>query len=135
MAVSSEYVDWLAERFAPLGPVTRKRMFSGVCLYVDDAVVAVVLGGGLFFKSDDGNAAAFDAEGCEPFRYSRGDREITVNSFRRCPDAALDDDDVMLDWARISLEAGRRAATEKARKAARKKGVAKKARAKKVHDT
>lgn len=120
MAVSPEYIAWLEERFAPLGPLNRKRLFGGVCFYVEDAMFAVVLMDTLYFKSDGETAAAFDAEGCEPFRYEKQGGMTVVNAFRRCPDSALDDDEALVDWARVGLAAGRRAAAEKARKAARK---------------
>lgn len=125
MAVSAEYIAWLEERFAPLGPLSRKRLFGGVCFYIDDAMFAVVLADTLYFKSDAETAPLFDAEGCPPFQYKKRGGMTTVNAFRRCPDAALDDDDAMLHWAHVGLEAGRRAAAEKARKAAAKKRKAK----------
>jgi len=120
MAVSSEYIAWLEERFHPLGPLTRKRLFGGVCFYVEDAMFAVVLMDTLYFKADDKTAVMFDEAGCEPFEYEKKGGITKVPAFRRCPDSALDDDIELLDWARLGIEAGRRAAIEKARKAARK---------------
>ncbi len=121
MAVSPELMEWLAERFAPLGPVHRKRLFGGMCFYLDDAMFAAVLRDTLYFKCDDDTAAAFDAAGCEPFEYDKQGGTTVVPAFRRCPDSAMDDEDELLDWARLGIEAGRRTAIEKAKKAARKK--------------
>lgn len=121
MAVSAELMDWLTERFAPLGPVHKKRLFGGMCFYLEDAMFAAVLRNTLYFKSDAETAAAFDAAGCECFEYDKQGGTTVVPAFRRCPDSAMDDEEELIGWARLGIEAGRRTAIEKARKAARKK--------------
>ena len=127
MAVSKDYLDWLCERLEPLGPITPRRMFSG------GAMFAIILDDILYIKSDAQTAPQFDAAGCDPFRYEKKTGTTIVTALRRCPDDAFDEDDLLLDWARLGLEAGRRAALKKAtRKARVKKAPAKASRAKKV---
>ena len=53
------------------------------------------------------NAAAFDAEGLEPFIYDKGGMPVAM-SYRRAPDAAYDDPEVMAEWAALALAAARR---------------------------
>lgn len=133
MAVRNDYLDWLCERLEPLGLITTRRMFSGAGLFQDGAMFAIVLDDVLYWKSDAQTAAQFDAANCEPFTYEKKTGTTVVTALRRCPDAAFDEDDLLLDWARLALEAGRRTAMKKAaRKARSKKGPAKVGRSKKV---
>ncbi|MAO92031.1 MAG: hypothetical protein CMM78_03370 [Rhodospirillaceae bacterium] len=133
MAVSKDYLDWLCERLEPLGPITPRRMFSGAGLFIDGAMFGIVLNDTLYWKSDALTAAQFDAADCAPFSYQKKTGTTIVAALRKCPDEAFDEDDLLLDWARLGLEAGRRAALKKAaRKARTKKPSAKASRAKKV---
>ncbi len=133
MAVSKDYLDWLCERLEPLGLITPRRMFSGAGLFIDGAMFAIILDDILYIKSDAQAAPQFDAARCDPFRYEKKTGTTIVTALRRCPDDAFDEDDLLLDWARLGLEAGRRAALKKAaRKARIKKAPAKASRAKKV---
>jgi DNA transformation protein and related proteins len=133
MTVSKDYLDWLCERLEPLGPITPRRMFSGAGLFIDGAMFAIVLDDTLYWKSDALTAAQFDAADCAPFSYEKKTGTTIVTALRRCPDDAFDEDDMLLDWARLGLAAGRRAALKKAaRKARVKKTAAKTSRAKKV---
>jgi DNA transformation protein and related proteins len=133
MAVSKDYLDWLCERLEPLGPITPRRMFSGAGLFIDGAMFGIVLNDTLYWKSDALSAAQFDAADCAPFSYQKKTGTTIVTALRKCPDDAFDEDDLLLDCARLGLEAGRRAALKKAaRKARTKKPSAKASRAKKV---
>jgi DNA transformation protein len=113
MASSREFISFVADQLAPLGHISTRRMFSGAAVYCDGVVFALILRGALFFKVDDGNRAAYEAEGLEPFRYETRGRTVEIGAYWRVPERLFDDPDEMLDWARAALAAGRRAAAAK----------------------
>lgn len=67
----------------------------------------------LYLKVDDVSRADFEREGLQPFRYERTDREVAVMSYYQPPAAAIDDRDLLCEWARKGIEAAARAATNK----------------------
>jgi DNA transformation protein and related proteins len=121
MAASDSLMAMLQEQLSPLGRVTTRRMFSGAGIYCDGVIFALVLRDTLHFRVDDGNRAAYAAEGMEPFSYQAKGRTMTIGSYWRVPERLFDDPDEMLDWARAALSAGQRAARAKAQKPVRKR--------------
>ena len=101
--------DHLADLFAAFGPVRARRMFGGLGLFADGVMFGLVADGVIHLKCGPDDAAAFEAEGCEPFRYARAGRMVDL-SYRRLPDRLLDDPDDLAVWARRALQAARRSA-------------------------
>ena len=95
-------------------------MFGGLGLYCDGAIFAIVAKGQIYLKVDDDTRPVFEAAGLEPFRPRAG--KSTVMPYHRLPDAALDDDDTLLHWGRMAVDAGLRA---QVRKAGKKRGARK----------
>jgi DNA transformation protein and related proteins len=124
MAVSESLVALLQEHLEPLGRITFRRMFSGAGVYCDGVIFGLILRDSLHFKVDDGNRAAYEAEGMEPFSYESQGRIRQIGAYWRVPERLFDEPDEMLTWARAALAAGRRAAADKKPKAHRqaKKG-------------
>lgn len=113
MAVSESLVALLEEQLEPLGRITLKRMFSGAGVYCDGVIFGLVLRDTLHFKVDDGNRAAYEAEGMTPFSYEAKGRTVQVGAYWRVPERLLDEPEEMVQWARAALAAGRRAAAER----------------------
>jgi len=111
--------DFLIDLFAPFGPVTIKRMFSGFGVSVDGVNFAIALRSGLYFRADEDTVARFEAEGSKPFQYQTRARTVTVNSYWELPARLFDDPDELPDWARAALSAAQRAAVRKRPKAPR----------------
>jgi DNA transformation protein len=109
MAVSESLVALLQEQLEPLGRITSKRMFSGAGLYCDGVIFGLILRDTLHFKVDDGNRAAYEAEGMAPFSYEAQGRRREIGAYWRVPERLYDEPEEMLDWARAALAAGRRA--------------------------
>ena len=114
----SEFVDFVKDQMARLGPVVSRRMFSGAGLYLDGVIFALILRDTLYFKVDDGNRAAYEAEGLSPFSYQVKGRSVEIGSYRRAPERLFDDSEDMVDWARAAVAAGRRAEAKKKRRRA-----------------
>jgi len=116
MAPSPDFLEFLKDQLRGLGHITTRRMFSGAGLYCDGVIFALILRDTLYFKVDDGNRRAYEAEGLEPFSYEAQGQKRTVGAYWRVPERLFDEPDEMLEWARGALAAGRRAAEKKAAK-------------------
>jgi DNA transformation protein len=117
----SEFVDYLVESLAPLGEVQARAMFGGWGFYLDGRMFALVAFETFYIKADDGNRADFESRGLAPFRYeARG--KVSVMSYYQPPSAALDDRELLWEWARRGVEAAARAAKKSPPKAKRKRG-------------
>jgi DNA transformation protein len=106
-APRSEFADQLAERLAPFGGVRAKRMFGGWGIFLDGLMFALIADEQLYLKSDAGNRERFAADNLPAFSYPRGGKMIEL-SYRLAPEEALEDDAVLLDWARSAIEAALR---------------------------
>jgi len=113
MASTAEFLDFLKDQLRGLGHVTTRRMFSGAGIYCDGVIFALMLRDTLYFKVDDGNRRAYEAEGLEPFSYEAKGKTVTIGAYWRVPERLFDAPDEMLEWARAAFAAGRRAAASK----------------------
>jgi DNA transformation protein and related proteins len=123
--------------FAPLGPgVVARRMFGGLGLYLGGLFFGIgdPDEGRLFLKVDDATRQRFLDAGGQPFTYRlKAGSVMTMDGYLTPPDDALEDPEAMLPWARLAVEAARRAAVAKgarasqaaARKATRTKAAGK----------
>ena len=115
-AKSSEFVSHLLDMLESLGPVSAKRMFGGHGIYLDGLMFALVADDTLYLKVDDETRDAFLAARLEPFSYAKQGK-IYQLSYHAAPADALEDSELMRDWARKAVGAAMRAAqTKKARK-------------------
>jgi DNA transformation protein len=113
MAVSESLTALMQEHLEPLGRITFRRMFSGAGVYCDGVIFGLILRDTLHFKVDDGNRAAYQAEGMTPFSYEAQGKTRQVGAYWRVPERLFDEPAEMVDWARAALAAGRRAAARK----------------------
>ena len=101
------------ELLSPLGRARAKAMFGGVGLYLDGLFIALLADDRLYLKVDARHRPAFEAAGCEPFRYTMKDgREMTMG-YWTAPEDALDSAEAMRPWARRAMEAALVAANAK----------------------
>lgn len=110
---------FVKELFAGLGPVQIKRMFGGAGVYADGLMFGLLADDTIHIKAnDDAMKADLRAEGSGPFVWipQNGPRkgEKLDLGYWRLPDAALDDPDEAVKWARRAL------ALAKAKAAAKK---------------
>lgn len=107
MPVSSEYIAFLKELLAPLGPVQARRMFGGAGLYLDGVMFALIADEVVYLKADDETSKAFEDEGLEPFTYEGKAKPVQM-SYWRAPDRLFDDQDEFVEWAGVALGAARK---------------------------
>ena len=113
MPANRDFVNHVSELLAPAGRVVVKRMFGGHGVYLDELFMAIIVDDELYLKADEITCAAFDAESCASFVYSKDGKDMTMN-YRRAPDETMDAPHLMLPWARRALEAALRARAAKA---------------------
>src|SRR5689334_6872532 len=113
MPKRSEFVDYLLEQLAPLGEVSAKSMFGGWGIYHEGRMFALVADDTLYIKVDDANRADFEREKLRPFRYERAGRTVAAMSYFEPPADAIDDRELLCEWARKGIDATTRATDKK----------------------
>lgn len=113
VARRSEFVDYLLEQLAPLGDVNAKSMFGGWGIYHEGRMFALVADDTLYLKVDDASRADFERENLRPFCYDRRDKGEAVMDYYEPPAAAIDDRELLCEWARKGVQAAARAAAKK----------------------
>lgn len=129
-ARSSDFVTYVLDMLAPLGPVASGRMFGGHNLSLAGITFAIIIGDVLFLKTDLENRPAFESLGLQPFSYQKKDGKVTSTSYFTAPDC-LDDWDALEPFARGALAAARRAKAPKPRRPPTQKAAPKKLPARK----
>ena len=108
---TNEFVTHVLDLLEPLGPVTARRMFGGYGIYLDGTMFALVADDTLYLKVDDTSRGEFVAAGLEPFRYSKKGKSYQM-SYHAAPEDALEEAELLRDWARKAVDAAFRAARE-----------------------
>ena len=117
MAYDPDFGEWVREHFAALGPLEIKRMFGAGAVYAHGQIFALLDDGTVWLKADDVNQPLLEAAGSRQFTYPTKDGETMTMAYWSLPEAALDDPDEAVDWARQSIDAAlRKAAAKKPRK-------------------
>lgn len=106
MAVSPDFLELVLEHLEPMGGITHRRMFGGVGLSRHDLFFALIAEDAIYIKTDAANCADFEAAGCEPFKPFGGDKAM---SYWSVPLEALEDPDVLAEWAYRGIDAAMRA--------------------------
>jgi len=102
MATDSDYLDFVAELFAPLGGVAVRRMFGGAGVYSRGVMFALVIDNTLYLKADANTKDDFEARGMGPFVYDAKGKPISM-SYWQMPPELVDDPDEAVAWGRKAL--------------------------------
>jgi len=108
-AKANEFVTHVLDLLEPLGPVSARRMFGGYGIYLDRLMFALVASDTLYLKVDDESRGEFEAAGLDPFRYTKKGKSYRM-SYHTAPEDALEDAELLRDWARKAVDAAMRAA-------------------------
>lgn len=95
MSVSDADIAFALELFAPLGGLTHRKMFGGICIYRDGDIFALVSSDGQIYLKAQGTAAA-------NLRDNASTRFHNM-PYWSLPDDALDDPDTACDYARKTI--------------------------------
>jgi DNA transformation protein and related proteins len=122
-------MEFIHDLFAPFGPVTVRRMFSGACIFRDGLMFGLVVRDVIYLKADETSTADFEREGCGPFTYVRGKNSAQPKQhalpFWRLPERLYDDPDELAEWARkaFSIAERKKLTPRKRTKAAKRKSA------------
>jgi DNA transformation protein and related proteins len=119
-----EFIRYLRDQFRRWGPVEIRRMFGGHGIFRGGTMFALIHDETLFLRSDDANRAAFAAAGMGPFRYRRRGKLVAL-AYHQAPPEAIEDSDVLGEWADLGFAAAQRRAAARVKKPAAKKRTAK----------
>jgi DNA transformation protein len=106
MSVSAEDIAHAVELFSDLGDLTTRKMMGGLCIYHQGTIFALLMSDGqLYLKGAGPFQNVLTAEGCTRWEYTReGKDKPTYMPYWTMPDAALDEPDEAVAWARRALE-------------------------------
>ncbi|MDW4496735.1 TfoX/Sxy family protein [Sulfitobacter sp. D35] len=106
MALTPEQIDHAVELFEGVGTITTRRMFGGMCLYIDGTVFALLRSDGtVLLKAVNTFRDRVEAEGWTRWEYTRDNGTRSAMPYWELPEAALDDPDEARALARASLAA------------------------------
>ena len=104
--------DFIRDLFAPFGPVTVRRMFSGAGIFAGGLMFGLIVRDVIYLKADDSNVADFEREGCGAFTYTRGKKSGNPSQhalpYWRLPERLYDDPDELAVWAKRSFSIAER---------------------------
>ena len=110
MTASAEYVEFVLERLAGLGEVSRSVFFGGAALKLGSVQFAMIMGDTLYFRVDDIQRPRYVAAGSEAFSYGTKNGRVEVRSYFSVPSGVFEDDERLLEWASLAVQsAGTRA--------------------------
>ncbi len=102
MSLSENDIEFTHEVFAPLGPITSRKMMGGLSIYCDGVIFAILdQSATLYLKARDEFAAEMAAAGAAQFGAETG----KTMCYWTMPDDAIDDPEMVLDWAKRALRA------------------------------
>jgi DNA transformation protein and related proteins len=111
MSANTEFVAFVSDLLAPMGPLAAGRFFGGHAFKSGDVQFAMIMGNTLYLRVDDKTRALFEQKGSEPFSYGKTSRRVTVKTYYAAPEELLDEPDELVVWARRALDAATRSPT------------------------
>lgn len=101
MAISKDFSDYVLDQLSNWEEVYSKRMFGGAALYQDDLAFAMIADNVVYFKVDDSNKDKYIRSGSYPLKPFKN--SATVLSFYSIPTKVLEDHELLIEWAKESL--------------------------------
>jgi DNA transformation protein len=108
MPVSTQYRELVADLLAGWRPVVVRRMFGGAGVFCDGLMLGLIADDTLYLRADATTQPSFIAAGSQPFSYEVQGRSRSL-PYYRCPDAAIEDPQLLAAWAEAAYAAARSA--------------------------
>ncbi|MEM7242775.1 MAG: TfoX/Sxy family protein [Pseudomonadota bacterium] len=105
MAVSEADIAFVTDLFNEAGTITTRKMMGGLSIYCEGEIFSIMTSDGhVMLKAQGPLAAELESLGSSKFTYTRKNGTTTSMCYWDLPDAALDDPETAVDWARRSLK-------------------------------
>lgn len=115
MAISieqREYVAHIVDLLQFIGPVESKSMFGGFGMILEGLMFGLVAGNELYLKVDTQNLQDYEDLGLQAFSFEKNGRQFKM-SYYQAPEEAMEDAELLSDWASNAYGAAMRAAAKK----------------------
>ncbi|MFB0987702.1 MAG: TfoX/Sxy family protein [Gammaproteobacteria bacterium] len=115
MAISieqREYVAHIVDLLQFIGPVESKSMFGGFGMFLEGLMFGLVAGNELYLKVDTQNLQDYEDLGLQAFSFEKNGRQFKM-SYYQAPEEAMEDAELLSDWASNAYGAAMRAAAKK----------------------
>ena len=115
MAISieqREYVAHIVDLLQFIGPVESKSMFGGFGMFLEGLIFGLVAGNELYLKVDTQNLQDYEDLGLQAFSFEKNGRQFKM-SYYQAPEEAMEDAELLSDWASNAYDAAMRAAAKK----------------------
>ncbi len=103
MSASPEFVTYVQEQLAPLGPLAGSRLFGGYGFKSGTRQFAMIMGNSLYFCVDDTTRPGYEARGMKAFSYTTKKGSVQVRRYFTVPEEVLEDRERIVDWARAAI--------------------------------
>jgi DNA transformation protein len=107
-----EYVAHIVDLLQLIGPVESKSMFGGFGMFLEGLIFGLVAGNELYLKVDTQNLQDYEDLGLQAFSFEKNDRQFKM-SYYQAPEEAMEDAELLSDWASNAYCAAMRAAAKK----------------------
>jgi DNA transformation protein len=115
MTVTPDFLQYVVEQLSGLGGVDSRRMFGGAGLYHDGLFFGLIADDVLYLKVNDVNRADYEREGMQAFRPYRDRDQVSISYFE-VPVGVLEDQELLVMWARKSIAAAKEPSASSGRK-------------------
>jgi len=112
MRVKSSLASYVAEQLAPLGRISSRAIFGGVGVFIDDRLLAIVMGEKLYLHTDKSNLDDYVARGMPQFKPYPNAFDLTTDH-HEVPQEVIDDAEQLKVWGERALNAAVEAARAK----------------------
>jgi|TARA_B110000438_G_C15687821_1_gene595402 DNA transformation protein len=107
-----EYVAHIVDLLQFIGPVESKSMFGGFGMFLEGLMFGLVAGNELYLKVDTQNLQDYEDLGLQAFSFEKNGRQFKM-SYYQAPEEAMEDAELLSDWASNAYGAAMRAAAKK----------------------
>ena len=105
MATTPEYRDYILDLLSPIYPVSDRKMFGGVGIFIEEGMFALITSEDIFhLKVDDSNRAQYEEAGLPQFGRM---------PYYQVPEEILESQDDLRLWMEQSMAITRQAAKNK----------------------
>lgn len=112
MDYDDDFVNYITDMLQDFGEIEARKMFGDYGIYNNGYFFAILAGDRLFLKADDESRHLFEKQNLEKFSYMKQGKECFL-SYYAVPPEAIDDIDMLFEWAEIGYQAAIRANTKK----------------------
>jgi len=107
-----EYVAHIVDLLQFIGPVESKFMFGGFGVFLEGLMFGLVADNELYLKVDKQNLQDYEDLGLQAFSFEKNGKQFKM-SYYQAPEEAMEDAQLLSDWASNAYGAAMRAAAKK----------------------